>query len=229
MKARAAVLRMTGSAVCALVFPSLASADPIAITAGTLVASDLVARLDARANDFRMIAVGEFTGGIFTPWSQCLTGCAPGSPIDLFGRWSGSDFEGSVTINGGTFPLGISTSENYSTEVFFMGSVLAPAFDGRTTAEVSAPFSFSARLFPPQGDGQTRDLVGRGTATLELTRTLESAGWVFNQAVYTFEPFTPVPEPGTMTLIGLGLAGMICRQRRRHETRIRQSREGRSA
>jgi hypothetical protein len=213
MKARTAVLKIAGASVSALCLSSLAYADPIVINGGALVASLGSARLDARGKDFRMTAAGDFPSGQFAPWSQCFTGCAPGIPIDLFANWSGSDFGGSVTINGTTFPLGIRTEENYSTDVFFVGSVLAPAFDGRTARDVSAPFSFSARLdapiVPPDFIAHTSHLVGRGTATLGLMWT--PAGWTFNQAVYAFEPSTPVPEPGTLTLIGLGLSGIIVR------------------
>jgi hypothetical protein len=214
MKACAAVLKITAASVCALCFSSLAYADSIVITSGALVMIDRVARLDARAKDFRMIAIGDVNGGQFAPWSQCFTGCAPGIPIDLFGNWSGSDFGGSVTIDGATSPLGIHSEENYSTDVFFMGSVLAPAFDSRTDREVSAPFFFSARLdapiVPPDFLAHTSHLVGRGSATLRLMWT--PTGWSFNQAVYTFEPSTPVPEPGTLTLIGLGLSGLVGRR-----------------
>jgi hypothetical protein len=219
MKARAAVLKTMGSAVCALLFSSLAYADPIVITSGALVASsDNVARFDAHGKDFSMTAISDFTSGLLAPWSQCLNGCAPGIPIDLFANWSGSDFGGTVTIDGTTFPLGIHTTANYFTDVFFTGSVLAPAFDGRTAREVSAPFSFAARLdapIPPPDfpAPDTSHLIGRGTATLRLRWTPD--GWSFNQGVYAFEPSTPVPEPGTMTLIALGLSGLIGRRLRR--------------
>ena len=149
MNARAAALKITGSSIFALLFASQAYAEPIVITSGSLVAFEMVAHLDARGKDFRMIAAGDFTSGDIRPWSQCHGNCFPGTPIDLFANWSGSDFGGTVTIDGSTFPLGISSSLNYATDVVFTGTALAPVFDGRTAREISAPFSFSARLEPP--------------------------------------------------------------------------------
>ena len=137
MNARAAVLKITGSSVIVLLFALQAYAEPIVITSGSLVAFEMVANLDARAKDFRMIAAGDFTSGDIRPWSQCHGNCSPGTPIDLFANWSGSDFGGTVTIDGSTFPLGISSSLNYSTDVVFTGTVLAPLFDGRTAREIS--------------------------------------------------------------------------------------------
>ena len=81
MKARAAALRITGSSVLALLCASQAYAEPIVITSGSLVAIEMIANLDARAKDFRMIAAGDFTSGDFRPWSQCHGNCSPGTPI----------------------------------------------------------------------------------------------------------------------------------------------------
>jgi hypothetical protein len=64
-----------------------------------------------------------------------------------------------------------------------------------------------------QTSSPTGVIIGRGTATLGLMWT--PTGWSFNQAVYAFEPSTAVPEPGTITLIGLGLSGLIGRRLRR--------------
>ena len=65
---------------------------------------------------------------------------------------------------------------------------------------MSAPFLFSGTLRPP--DAPTVALRGRGTATLTVRRF--ESDWIYSSARYEFQP---VPEPGTMFLLGGGLAG----------------------
>ena len=76
----AAALKITGSSIFALLFSSQAYAEPIVITSGSLVAFEMVANLDARAKDFRMIAAGDFTSGDIRRWSQCHGNCSARNP-----------------------------------------------------------------------------------------------------------------------------------------------------
>jgi hypothetical protein len=226
MKPDAAAAKITAFSVGAFLLSATALfADSIAITGGALVATlENAAHLDVRgSNGFRLRGAGDFHGGRFEPWGQCFhaSDCAPGRDISLFASWSGSDFTGSVTMGGTTYPLGIITEENFSAAVEFTGSVTAPAFDGRILREVSAPFAFSGTLIPPAtpDQGPPWQLTGKGTATLRLSwSTLPfDQGWRFDRAVYAFDTANPIPEPGSIVLLGIGLSGFVGhRLRRRH-------------
>jgi len=223
MKVHSAGLRITGLSVCALFLSaSILSADSIVITGGALVVTrGEGAHLDGRASDgFRLIGAGDFTGGIFAPYNQCFvqSECGPGQDISLFASWSGSDFTGSVTVDGTTYPLGFHSEENFGGAVQFMGSATAPSFDGRVLREISAPFSFAGSLLPPATPDPRPPigLTGAGTATLRLNWISApfDQGWQFDRAVYEFNP---IPEPGSIVLLGIGLSGLVGRRlHRRH-------------
>jgi hypothetical protein len=56
-------------------------------------------------------------------------------------------------------------------------------------------------------------LRGRGTATLFVRRSTDVPdNWAYSSARYEFEP---IPEPGTLFLVGGGLAAFAARRRRR--------------
>ena len=82
-------------------------------------------------------------------------------------------------------------------------------------AGASAPFTFSGRLQcePGAADCVALDLMGVGTAGIILI-----GGNSFRTATYQFRNVDPIPEPGTLTLLALGLAtGMAARRRRKVE------------
>jgi hypothetical protein len=78
------------------------------------------------------------------------------------------------------------------------------------------PFRFSGLLTGAPLDGSTGSnvevaLAGRGRA--QLGAIGEDGNWAFT--LYTFESAAPVPEPGSILLLGTAAVGLGARLRRR--------------
>ena len=99
-------------AVLLTLWSASATADPITLTSGVLIAEQTVARLHLDGlNGFRLDAGGSAVGGIFPIWERCASHeCKPGQTVPLTAAWSGTDFGGSATVDGITFNLGLQTS-----------------------------------------------------------------------------------------------------------------------
>jgi len=90
------------------------------------------------------------------------------------------------------------------------GTVTAP-IDG-AIATLRAPFDFQGRFFFPGGAPESPSFIGAGTATVTLFRSSNDIPWSFGNSVYEFNE-APVPEPGTLLLVGTALAGLAaCRR-----------------
>jgi hypothetical protein len=176
------------------------------------------------ASDGRIELIGErgFTlssavsaiGGRFGPHEQCLVPeCDPGTTVSLYAAWLGNDLSGQLTFDGETYNDlgGLSSLTQASVE--FIGSFVAPALEPSTT--LTTPFRFQGQFWVPDAAGiaQVRHtLSGAGTATVTLSRGFPGdPSWVVNSVRYDF---SPVPEPGTMLMVGLGIAGIARRIQR---------------
>jgi hypothetical protein len=211
MKRNSVSLALACTLVLLLGSASLSQADQIVITAGLLQmdgGSGFGSVELAGNRGFTLSSIVNIFGGSFSPLEQCP--CAPGSTVSLNATWSGSDLLGAATLDGQSYILGIGDTDA-SAFVEFTGSVVLPALLG-DSASVSAPFLFGGFFDLPEFQ-QQEALRGRGTATPNLRRS--ESDWTYSSARYEFEP---IPEPGTMFLLGGGLAGLVARRLKRRRT-----------
>lgn len=206
--------------------PFHAAADPIPIqiVAGSLEMSGTSGTLSIEGGDrgFTLVGAVGVTGGLFGPFLTCIP-CMPGAPISLDAHWSDNDVRGTATFDGVTYaPLGSLSPGAASGILDFTGTAVAPPLEG-LAATLAAPFLFSGSFFfPVAGEVSGRveaSLFGSGTATVALGRSAVDNPWSYMNAVYQFEDPDPIPEPGTLMLVGSALAGLAACRRRKTQGR----------
>ena len=215
--------------------PAPAVADPIVITGGTFITESSLPREAAftlTAADGSRFDVDWRSGGFIA--AAVCNSCPPGATVNPGARYvvSGVPFFGQSELPA----TGSATGVDFAGEpnplmrwVTFTGDLsftgpgvqlpaIAPSeFD---SIIVEMPFSFSGVL---NGyDIFRRDtlllfsseLIGSGTARLRFSGSPFGA-FTYRQTEYEF--VDPVPEPGTMTLVGsVGLLAALARRRRAH-------------
>ena len=197
------------------------AADPITITGGELVGDRQGVAVTLAGPGFALTGIGDSVGGFWGPFNSCSP-CVPGAPVMFNAQWSGSDFRGTVDIGGQTYLMGSVGPDTANVAVEWVAANgVAPAFTGATTASVTAPFTFHGVFrypnIPSTEPPAPVPFAGFGTATVNLVWRTESGFeyWVFDNARYVFESANPVPEPGTLFLIGTGAVTALVQHRRR--------------
>jgi len=202
-----------------LALPPAARADQITILGGFLQMQIPQGRLSLVGDHgFSLEARPLPDNGYWTPWETCGGECGPGMTVSLAGGWSASAVSGQLTFDGRTYDnLGSGEDGTPQATVIFDGSFVTPPL--APTAVVAAPFVFSGSFTIPADDGLSmmiHTLTGSGTATISL-REWGSAFWNVDAVRYEFAAPQPVPEPGTMLLVGFGTV-MIGRRLKRRRT-----------
>ncbi len=209
--------------VLVLALPGPTSADPINVTSGQLIVTGRFGEFELfgdRGLAFSGRVDAEF--GIFMPRFQCnnTPNCVPGSSVSLRAFWSGSDIRsGVVSFDGRTYP--VTDNGGAAAALEFSGFFVAPPL--ASSAVLTAPFqlvpgtatNFASFFTFPFPDSEFQFLAGTGTATITLSQgsgPMFPDSWSVNSVRYDF---SPVPEPGTLLMVGLGMAGIARRVSRR--------------
>jgi len=207
-----------------LAAPAIVRGDTITISSGAAMPSAnelgiLVVAISSLQHGFSLTASGDYVGGQYDLYSRCFSSaeCHPGRVMSLGALWSGSDFSGTATSDGLTFPLNSGGDEDSGDALArFQGTFTVPAFTGSTTTSVIAPFTFSGfvdypyRPFDNPFPRRRDDLVGSGLATINLVwgRDAELGAWTYAGASYHFV----TPEPTTLLLVAPCLVALVRRR-----------------
>ena len=204
-------------ALCVLSVTPVA-ADPVHITDGFMVMTGQFQIAPVAVTGTGGFSVtgfadpGEGRADAFTSCSPCM----PGEQVGVGAFLGSGAFVATVIANGQTYELTSSVFSDTPLNWTITGQTIAPP-QSQSFVAVQTPFQLKGQFFP--GLNQTPiNIVGGGIASVLFRPVPNSAGpfiWQTQVAHYTFNE-TPVPEPATLMLLGIGVAAIAARRWRQH-------------
>lgn len=207
-----------------LVSPATAHADDIVITGGYVSVGGAAFSRNAWSGigfnfsgDGFAASGGQGDGLTQEVMSPCRFDPCPAGSIVFPNVRAHLDGVGLATFNGMTLPAWWFGRDSI---LLFNGPAVTIPDSTAPFVTVTAPFTMTGSVLirPLEGDPDrpvifTTTISGSGIATLRFTNIPQlGTGYIFSDVQYDF---APVPEPGTLSLIGGGLTGLLALYRRR--------------